>query len=142
MKIQEDLLDKYYRGETSEAEEKEIKEWFAKDKTESVEKDMFAYFQNENNVPDNLEESLFNSIQQNKRKQFKTRFISFVSAAAVLLVILSAYLNIQSTKKANLENQFLVMETALFQVSESIQPQESEEMLVLWVDNDIEIIVN
>jgi len=34
------------------------------------------------------------------------------------------------------------MEKALFQVSESIQPDEQEEMLVLWVDDDVEIIIN
>jgi hypothetical protein len=34
------------------------------------------------------------------------------------------------------------MEQALFQVSKSIQPEEQEEMLVLWVDDNVEIIIN
>ena len=41
-----------------------------------------------------------------------------------------------------MENDFFVMEQALFQISESIQPDAQEEMLVLWVDDDVEIIIN
>jgi hypothetical protein len=66
----------------------------------------------------------------------------FISAAAVIVVILSVYLNFRANEKARIENNFFVMEQALFQVSESIQPAEQEEMLVLWVDNDVEIIIN
>jgi hypothetical protein len=40
-----------------------------------------------------------------------------------------------------MENDFFVMEHALYQISESIQPEEQEEMLVLWVDDNVEIII-
>ena len=144
MKNLKELLDKYYRGETSEAEELSLKEWFRNEKNESTEKDMFGYYENECKVPEELEESIFLSIQQkqNKTKRLNTRFIRFLSTAAAVLVVLSIYFNVQTRKKTELENQFLVMERALFQVSESIQPEETDEMLVLWVDNDIEIIIN
>lgn len=144
MKIQEELLDKYYRGETSPEEERELKTWFAESKTESAEKDMFDYFRNESHVPDDLEESIYSAIKnkQNKSKLLKIRIISISSAAAAIVFILSIHFKIQQNKKAEMENNFLVMEKALFQVSESIQPDEQEEMFVIWVDNDIEIIIN
>jgi hypothetical protein len=34
------------------------------------------------------------------------------------------------------------MEQALSKVSQSIAPAEQEELLVLWVDEDVEIIIN
>lgn len=141
---QEDLLDKYYRGETSPEEEKELKTWFAESENESAEKDLFAYFQNEGMVPEDLEASIYSGITEklNKTKLLRIRLISISSAAAAILIFVSIYLNFQTEKKAAMENNFLVMEKALYQVSESIQPKEQEEMLVLWIDNDVEIIIN
>ncbi len=141
---QEDLLDKYYRGETSLEEEKTMKEHFLDEEKDSAEKDMFGYFHNESFVPADLEASVFGNLteHQNKTKIRKIRLYSFISSAAVLAVILSVYLNFQAKEKARIENNFFVMEQALFQISESIQPVEQEEMLVLWVDDDVEIIIN
>ena len=141
---QEDLLDKYYRGETSSEEENELKALIADIETDSVEKDLFGYFKNENFVPDDLEESLFSGLTEMNRttKILKIRFFSIASAAAAIIVIVSIFLNLQTKKNAIMENNFLVMEQALYQVSESIQPEEQKEMLVLWVDDDVEIIIN
>ncbi len=141
---QKDLLDKYYKGETSPEEEKELKAWFAENENDSAEKDMFGYFENESFVPDDLEESLFSGLTKKNRKTkiLKVQFFTIVSAAAAVLIIVSIFLNVQTKKNAKMENNFLVMEKALFQVSESIQPAEQEEMLVLWVDDDVEIIIN
>ena len=141
---QEDLLDKYYRGETSPEEEKELKTLIIESDTDSVEKDLFGYFKNESFVPDDLEESLFSGLTEKNRKTkiMKIRFFSIVSAAAAVVIIVSIFLNLQTKKNTLMENNFLVMEQALYQVSESIQPEEEKEMLVLWVDNDVEIIIN
>lgn len=141
---QEELLDKYFKGETTLEEEQELKNHFQNTENESAEKDMFGYFESESAVPADLETSLFPSLTeyQNKSKIRKTRLYGFISAAAVIVVILSVYLNFRANEKARIENNFFVMEQALFQVSESIQPAEQEEMLVLWVDNDVEIIIN
>ena len=141
---QENLLDKYYRGETSPDEEKALKTWFAASENESAEKDMFGYFNYKGMVPEDLEGSIYIGITEkiNKSKLLRIRLISISSAAAVILIFMSIYLNFQTEKKAAMENNFLVMEKALFQVSESIQPKEQEEMLVLWIDNDVEIIIN
>lgn len=141
---QEDLLDKYYRGETSSDEEKILKEQFINDENESAEKDMFGYFKDESFVPEDLEASIYRQLtdKQQKSRTLKIRIFRISSIAASILIILSIYLNLQAEKNARIENNFLVMEKALFQVSESIQPAEQEEMLVLWVDDDVEIIIN
>jgi len=141
---QEELLDKYYKGETTPEEEQELKAYFQESKNDSAEKDIFGYFQKESFVPGDLEASVFAQLteHQNKTKIRKIRLYSIISTAAAIAVILSVYINFQAKEKARIENNFFVMEQALFQVSESIQPVEQEEMLVLWVDDDVEIIIN
>lgn len=141
---QEDLLNKYYTGETSHQEENELKAIFTDDENDSTEKEMFGYFQNESYVPEDLEEFLYSGIseKQRKTKLLRIRLFSIGSVAASILIILSIFIFIQSEKNAQIENNFLVMEKALYQVSESIQPDELQEMMILWVDNDVEIIIN
>lgn len=141
---QEELLDKYYRGETTPEEEQLLKANLPDSVNDSAEKDIFGYFQKESFVPVDLEASVFAALteHQTKSKIRKIRLYSVISTAAVIIVILSVYLNFQAKEKARIENNFFVMEQALFQVSESIQPAEQQEMLVLWVDNDVEIIIN
>lgn len=140
----EDLLKKYYNGETSLEEENELKTQVLSEELVTIEKDVFGYYQNESFVPDDLEESIFSKLEgkQRKGKTLRMRMYSFVSAAAVILVILSIYIDFRKTRNSQIENDFFVMEQALFQVSESIQPDEQEEMFVLWVDNNVEIIIN
>lgn len=141
---QKELLNKYYCGETTLEEEQMLKIHFQNTKSHSTEKDMFGFFQKENEVPAGLEASVFTRLKehQNKAKSRKISFYSIISTVAVIIVTLSVYLNFQAKEKARIENNFFVMEQALFQVSESIQPEEQQEMLVLWVDNDVEIIIN
>jgi len=141
---QEDLLKKYYNGETTLEEEKELKEYILLEENGSAEKDFFGYFQKEGYVPADLEESIFSKLEekQHKGKKIRMRIYSIISAAAVILVILSVYIDFRKTRNAELENQFFVMEQALYQVSESIQPEEQEDMMVLWVDSNVEIIIN
>ena len=140
----EDLLKKYYNGQTSLEEEKKLKEIIFQEENESAEKNVFSYFQKEGTVPEDLEESIISKLEekQQKGKTIRMRIYSAVSAAAVVLIILTVYLDFRKTRNTELENQFFVMEHALYQVSETIQPDEQEEMIVLWVDNNVEIIVN
>lgn len=144
MKTKDNLLEKYYKGETSEEEEKLLKSEILSSGPDSAEKDMFLYFSNEAAVPDGLEESVFEKIR-GKEEKSRTRRIwiySLTSAAASLLILLSIFLGIQAERNQKMENEFFVLEEALFRISESIQPEEDSEMLVLWVDENVEIIVN
>lgn len=145
MTRQNNLLDKYYKGETSQAEEKELKSLMRDEPGEHAQKDIFEYFDKAAGVPDGLEEDLFNAVKEKAslKKTIRMRIYPAVSAAAVVLILLSVYLDFRNNKRTQMEDDFFVMEQALFQVSESLQPpQEQEEMLVLWVDNDVEIIIN
>ncbi len=144
MMKQEDLLKRYYNGQTTLEEEKKLKEIILQEENQSAEKDVFSYFQKEGSVPDDLEESIFSKLEekQQKGKTIRIRIYSIISAAAVVLITLSVYLDFRKTRNTELENQFFVMEQALFKVSETIQPEEQEEMIVLWIDNNVEIIVN
>lgn len=144
MTKQKDLLDKFYRGETSLEEEKLLEAIFTDSEIDSAEKDMFTYFQSESKVPGNLEESVYLGLSGkiNKPRKFKILLIGISSAAAAIFFLLNIYLNHQAEQKAEMESSFLALEKALFQVSESIQPEEQQEMMVLWVDNDVEIIIN
>ncbi|HKI88765.1 MAG TPA: hypothetical protein VKA38_07055, partial [Draconibacterium sp.] len=130
--------------ETSHNEETELKNSILSEKEISAEKDMFGYFDAAGKVPGDLEEQLFAHLKKStkKRKTIKMRIYSIASAAAVIIILLGVYIDIKETRKAKMENDFFVMEQALYQVSESIQPEKQEDLLVLWVDNDVEIIIN
>ena len=144
MTKQEKLLSRYYKGETTLQEELELKMLFGMDKNHSPEQDIFGYFEKESNIPANLEETIFANLEtaQNRKKSIRMRFYSLSSAAAIIALLLTVFINVRNTQNTQLENDFFVMEQALFQVSESLQPKEQEEMFVLWVDDNVEIIIN
>lgn len=141
---QEELLKKYYNGETGTEEEKLLRESIAEEYEDSAEKEMFSYFSAMAKVPENLENDLFEAITrtQVKRKTLRMKIYRIASVAAVFAVVVSVFLGIRSAENKKTERKFAMMEKALFQVSESIQPQEQEEMIVLWVDDEVEIIIN
>jgi hypothetical protein len=145
MDYQEKLLEKYFSGETSLEEERELKKLLAESGTSEVEQDMFRYFESEGNIPENLEESVlagFEKRRQSESRVRRLRWYSIASAAAVIVLLLSVYIDIRHERNVKMQNEFFVMEHALFQVSQSLQPEEQKEMMVLWVDEDVEIIIN
>ena len=145
MDYQEKLLEKYFSGETSLEEERELKKLLAESGTSEVEQDMFRYFESEGNVPEDLEESVlagFEKRRQSESRVRRLRWYSIASAAAVIVLLLSVYIDIRHERNVKMQNEFFVMEHALFQVSQSLQPEEQKEMMVLWVDEDVEIIIN
>lgn len=144
MKDREKLLSKYYKGETSLDEELQLKQLASDNELPDAQQDIFGYFENEGKVPEDLEASLILGVEdvQNRRKERKLRWYSIASAAAVVAIILTVFIDVRNNRRMKIENEFFVMEQALLQVSESLQPEEQEEMFVLWVDKDVEIIIN
>lgn len=145
MNEKKNLLDKYYSGQTSLEEEKALKAMFGNEVGNFEEAEVFSFYEDESKVPEGLEDDMFAGIETHvAKKNFKhRRLYSVVSAAAVVLIVVSVFLNVRSNRKTQMLEDFMVMEQALLQVSESLQPDpEPEEMLVLWVDDDVEIILN
>ena len=137
-------LDKYYKAETTLNEEKEGQKKILSEKKDSAEKDMFGYFNAAGAVPEDLEAQIIAHVEKTTKrtKTIRMRLFSIASAAAVIVILLGVYIDLRETRKAKIENDFFTMEQALYQVSESIQPEKQEELLVLWVDDDVEIIIN
>ena len=136
------LLEKYYNGQTTPEEEKMLREEIAADRENFPEKEIFAYYNRESKLPDGLEEEIFRGVEEQvKKRSLRFRIYRLTSAAAVLAGLITLLAGYQSHRKS--EQQFLLMEQALYQVSNSLQPgAEEPEMLVLWVDDNVEIIVN
>jgi len=145
MTKQDSLFDKYYKGETSREEDLQLKEQVRASKENSTEQAIFDYFENEAALPVGLEEDLFAGVvgAEKQKKTIRMRLYSAISTAAVLLILLTVFMDVRQHKRTQMADNFFVMEQALFQVSESLQPPpEQEEMLILWVDDDVEIIIN
>jgi hypothetical protein len=136
------LLDRYYAGETTAEEESYLKAEIL-DSGESVpEKEIFTYFSSGPVIPENTENTLFSRIEEKtNRKKIRITILRSLSAAAGLLFLISLYTGYLHNQKA--KKDLKTMEQALSMVSGSLQPGEEEpEMLVLWVDNNVEVIIN
>ena len=143
MTRQKELLEKYFKGESTLEEEKELRALQGEESLTEAEADIFGYFEKEAEVPDGLEEELMAGIDKRTGRRAKIRkLVSWTSAAAAVLIVFSVYLDVRKQRNLRIEDNFFVMEQALYQVSESIQPQEQQQMLVLWVDENTEIIIN
>jgi hypothetical protein len=138
------LLHRYYKGETTLDEEEALKEDILLFDTLSPENDAFGFYESEGKVPVNIEDDILKTIvtKEKRKKNNIRRLFSLTSAAAVVIIVLGIYLDNRDNKYNKYENQFYVMEQAMFQVSETIQPHDQDDMLVLWVDDDVEIIIN
>lgn len=138
------LLDRYYKGETSLEEEQILREEVLSSQGSSPEADAFRTYQDEAKMPDGFEETLFEAVQnhQKKKRGIVRTIFSITSVAAVLAIVFNVYLDFRERKTREMEAQFMVMEQAIYHVSETLTPDEPDDMLVLWVDNDVEIIIN
>jgi len=145
MDYQEKLLEKYFKGETTLEEEKELQKLMEEKDSPEAEQDMFRFFKQETNVPDDLEESLLAGLEKHQQSSGRTRrlrWYSIGSVAAVITLLLTVYIDNRHQQKVKMEDNFFVMENALYQVSQSLQPEEQQEMMILWVDEDVEIVIN
>ena len=141
------LLEDYYSGNTSLEEEATLREAVVNDPDHlHEERGLFDYYKNEASVPDNLENQLFIGIQEheNKMKILKTRWLKYSSIAAVVCFFASVFWfsnGNQNKKGLTDEQQFAIMEQALMQVSFGVQPPDDQELLVLFQDGNLEIVV-
>jgi hypothetical protein len=139
-----EVLKKFYDGESSLEEEKLLKREILNSDEETPEKDYFRFTQKESRIPESLEADIFAALNENlkTRKIRIRRLYSLVAVAASLILFFGIYIEFQKTKNQKMADTFFQMEQALFQVSETLKPQKADDMVVLWVDNNVEIIVN
>ncbi|HKJ41540.1 MAG TPA: hypothetical protein VKA27_05565 [Sunxiuqinia sp.] len=142
------LLEKYYSGETNLEEEAKLKEAVESNPDDCRDEQLaFGFYQQENTVPEGLEDQLFKGIQdQEHRTRFlRNRWLKYSSAvAAVALAVSIFWFSHQSPNQVKLtkDEQFAIMEKALMQVSNGLQPQDDKDMLVLYQDDQLEIVAN
>lgn len=142
MKTKDKLLERYYNGETTLEEEKLLKNLVFEEEEPSAEKDAFNWYQSEGAIPEELELSVYESLRlKDKNHNLRRKIYGIGAIAASIVLIFSLYLNIHAERKRKIESEFFVMERALFQVSESLQPYKEDGMLVLWVDDNVEILI-
>lgn len=136
------LLEKYYQGETSLEEEKIIRDELSGLNAQDSLGDVFAYYDSAGQVPAEMLEDIFAGLDKQERKRsLPTWLYTATAAAASVILFMMAWGSHQD--KLNREQQFALMENALVSVSEGLQPvEEEQEMLVLWVDENVEIIIN
>lgn len=136
------LSDKYYRGETSLEEEKFLKKSILSEEGPSGEKEYFTWCKTESEIPADLDDHVFDLVDYEiKKRKIRFRISSLTSIAVMFALIVSLYSGYRSGQKNEVD--FRMIEQALYNVSETLQPEPDEpEMLVLWVDQNVEIIVN
>ena len=108
---------------------------------------LLTYTKSEAFVPADLEEQLFAGIQQheNKTRLLKSRWVKYSPLAAAIGLVASIFwFSAQSYKKQKMtdEQRFAIMEQALMEVSYGLQPQEEQDLLVLFQDDNLEIVVD
>ena len=142
-----DLFEKYYNAETNLQQEKLLREEVRQSDDFWEENDLFDYFEQEASVPENLEDDIFLQLTKKdaNREAMRMRFIRIAAVAAAVLLFFSVFLlrpKNNSTLKLTTDEQFAVLEQALVQVSYSLQPEENDDILIIFQDENFEIIVN
>lgn len=136
------LLDKYYNGETNLEEEKTIREEVSEMTESDSVRDVFAYYESAEQAPEDVLEEVFDNLENMGKKRRMPYWVYSATAAAASLIFFLMAWGIHQNK-INREQQFALMEEALVSVAEGLQPaDEEQEMLVLWVDENVEIIIN
>ncbi len=142
------LLDKYYQGETKLEEEALLKKEIRQgEDLFQEEKDIFEYFEQEAYVPENLESQIFENIQNisNRSKIVRMAWFRYTSIAAAVCLFASVFWFTTKNQRAgelSQEEQFAILEQALFEISNSVQPAQNDDVLVLFQDENLEIVMN
>ncbi len=89
-----ELIEKYYNGDTTPAEEALLRKYFGEADGNSPEKDMFAFFASESDKFENSEldtSELLSKINPTKISRIPT-FWKYASIAAIFILAISSYL--------------------------------------------------
>jgi len=108
----EALLEKYYRGETSNAEEGMLRDFFSAGNVPdhlAADAELFGFFriQQESDMPGNLQDKLEDMLDKKTERSIpafnKWRYYWISGAAAVLLLLLALFMDSQIKKRPSLQ---------------------------------------
>jgi hypothetical protein len=95
------LLDKYYRGETSDDEEKELRAYFREGNIApelEADRDIFEFYSGKGAIPapsENFENAIISAIdrseEENPRRHVRRMLYTVTSSAAAILLLLASY---------------------------------------------------
>ena len=103
MKI-DDLIEKYYNGETNSEEEMFLANYYQEQEESSPESDMFGYFKIQKNLElnDSFDDNIINAISLSNKPAHSKNFLSLYKyAAAAVIVLLSAWIVIDFYNDSN-----------------------------------------
>lgn len=143
----EQLLEKYYKAETTIEEEALLKEQMNDFEDFSEENEVFDFYKEEAFVPEGLEDKILENIseKEDRRKIRRVRFMQITSVAAVLALFFSIFVlkpKAPAKQELSVDKQFLMLELALSEVSNSLQPAESDDVVVVFQDENVELVMN
>ncbi len=104
-----ELIEKYYNGETTPAEEAYLRKHFAETQQKSPEKDMFEYFSNESDVLSDVEfdeKELLRKINNTKISRFPT-FWKYASIAAIIILAINSYIFFSKFNAGDNKQQYI-----------------------------------
>ncbi|HPP39509.1 MAG TPA: hypothetical protein PK498_04345 [Candidatus Kapabacteria bacterium] len=104
----DELIEKYYNGETTPAEEALLRKHFAEANEKSPEKDMFEFFSSESNAFGEIEfdeSELLSKISNTKISRFPS-FWKYASIAAILILAINAYIFISTFASNDNKQQY------------------------------------
>lgn len=130
------LVKAFWKGETTKAEEQQLKQTYGFDEITS---NYFRYLETEQLVPSNLETLVWRKVATNRRKQLAFFLQWSVAATAILLIGLTLFIS-QQQQKTKTRQQFLILEQALQHVSNEIGGTNTEN--VIYKDECIIIVAN
>jgi len=113
MKTIDELLDKYYKGETSKAEEQILKDMLCETNSSKKyleEKIMFEYYQSEhdkNELTDEFDTKILKTINSSNpiKVDFRRKFHRIINIAAIIAVAIGFYVFFQSDQTIDEQKQ-------------------------------------
>lgn len=156
----EQLLERYYDGNTSEAEEQTLKDFFSQEEIPShlsAEKEMFFQF-SANRFPQGMEERLEQLIDQwdtaerssiqaaSKHRSLRLRWVASIAASLLLLFGMSWYIHDPAPSRqdtfTNPEEAYIHAERALVLFSEALNKGIDSMESIERVENNIQKQLN
>lgn len=138
-----EILKRYYQGKTTLEEERLLKAAFRKG--EFSQELVLAYQNQVHELPTNLAEKIKNNIHQKKNRHLNYQWITIISTAAILVLIISLCSLLPNTSKPSMSLSDHLkkerFENALRVIGEVLEEKTPITQKILYEDNQLIIII-